>query len=58
MFATPVTRESRPVAMLLGGSGHARTPAVRTPAVPALLRPQPTVPGRSGCASEYRVAGG
>ena len=57
MFATPVTRESHPVAMLLGGSGHVR-PSMRMPIVPALLRPQPTVPGRSGCASEYRAAGG
>ena len=45
MFAIPVTRESRPVAVLLGGSGHARTPAVRTPAVPALLKLQPNAPG-------------
>jgi len=58
MFAIPVTRESRPVAVLLGGSGHARTPAVRTPAVPALLKVPPNAPWRSGCASEYRAAGG
>ena len=58
MFATHVTRESRPVAVLLGGSGHARTPAVRTPAVPALLKLQPNAPGRSGCASECRAAEG
>ena len=58
MFAIPVTRESRPVAVLLGGSGHARTPAVRTPAVPALLKLQPNAHGRSGYASEYRASGG
>ena len=58
MFAIRVTRESRPVAVLLGGSGHARTPAVRTPAVPALLKLQPNAPGRSGYASEYRASGG
>ncbi len=57
MFAIPVTRESRPVAVLLGGSGHARTPPVRTPAVPALLRLQPPAPGRAGCVSEYRASG-
>lgn len=57
MFATPVTRESRPVAVLLGGSGHAR-PARRTPAVPALLRPRPIAPEHSRRGSESRAAGG
>jgi hypothetical protein len=36
MFAIPATRESRPVAVLLGGSGYAR-PSLRMPTVPALL---------------------
>lgn len=57
MFAIRVTRESHPVAVLLGGSGHAR-PAPRTPAVPALLRPRPIAPERSDRASEFRAAGG
>lgn len=56
MFAIPATRESRPVAVLLGGSGYAR-PSLCMPTVPALLKPRATVPGRSGCASEYRAAG-
>jgi len=56
MFAIPLTRESRPVAVLLGGSGYAR-PSQRMPTVPALLKPRPTVPGRSGCAYESRAAG-
>jgi hypothetical protein len=56
MFAIPATRESRPVAVLLGGSGYARPP-LRMPTVPALLKPRPTVPERSGCASEYRAVG-
>jgi len=56
MFANPVTRESCPVAVLLGGSGYGR-PATRTPAVPWLLRPLPTVSGRPGSASEFHVAG-
>ena len=56
MFAIPATRESRPVAVLLGGSGYAR-PSLRMPTVPALLKPRPTVPGRSGCAYESRAAG-
>jgi hypothetical protein len=43
MFAIPVTRESRPVAVLLGGSGYARPP-LRMPTVPALLKPRPNRP--------------
>lgn len=39
MFAVPVTRETRPVAVLLGGSGHARIATLHTPQVAALLRP-------------------
>lgn len=56
MFTTPVTRESCPVAVLLGGSGHAR-PFLRTPAVPALLKRLPAVSERSGCASESHATG-
>ncbi len=56
MFATSVTKTSRPVAVLLGGSGYAR-PATRTPAVPALLKPPPIIPGQSGCASESHAVG-
>lgn len=56
MFTIPVTRESRPVAVLLGGSGHSRL-ATRTSAVPALLKPLPAVSGRSGSASELPVVG-
>ena len=56
MFAIPVTRELRPVAVLLGGSGHVR-PAPRTLAVPALLKPLPVVCGRAGNASEPQTLG-
>ena len=56
MFTTPVTRESRPVAVLLGGSGHSRL-ATRTNAVPALLKPLPAVSGRSGDASKPHAVG-
>jgi len=56
MFTIPVTRESCPVAVLLGGSGHSRL-ATRTNAVPALLRPLPVVSGRSGSASEPHAVG-
>lgn len=55
MFATSVTQTSRPVAVLLGGSGYAR-PAPRMLAVPALLKPLPIVPGRSGSASDPHAA--
>jgi len=57
MFAIPATRESRPVAVLLGGSGFAR-PSMRLPTVPALLKPLPTVFGRPGSASEFHATGG
>ena len=56
MFATPVTKTSRPVAVLLGGSGYAR-PTIRTPAIPALLKPPPIVSVRSGSASEPHAVG-
>lgn len=56
MFAIPVTKESRPVAVLLGGSGYTR-PSMRMPIVPALLKPLPNAFGRAGSASEYRAKG-
>lgn len=39
MFAVPKTLETRPVAVLLGGSGHARITQLHVPRVAALLRP-------------------
>lgn len=39
MCPVPVTRETRPVAVLLGGSGRVRIPALRRPRVAALLQP-------------------
>ena len=56
MFTIPVTRESCPVAVLLGGSGHSRL-ATRTNAVPALLKPLPAVSGRSSDASGPHAVG-
>ena len=56
MFATPVTKTSRPVAVLLGGSGYAR-PATCTPVVPALLKPPPIVSGHPGSTSEPHAVG-
>jgi hypothetical protein len=56
MFAIPVIRQLRPVAVLLGGSGHVR-PAPRILAVPALLKPLPIVSGRAGSASEPQTLG-
>lgn len=52
MFAVPVKREMRPVAVLLGGSGLARMLAVRKPVVAALLRPYPSVSEQNGSALE------
>ena len=56
MFAIPVIKTPRPVAVLLGGSGYAQaTP--RMPIVPALLKPLPIVSERTGNASEPRAQG-
>jgi hypothetical protein len=52
MFAVPVTREMRPVGVLLGGSGLARMLAVRTPVVAALLRPYQSVSEQNGSVVE------
>lgn len=52
MFAVPVTREMRPVGVLLGGSGLARILVVRKPAVAALLRPYPSVSEQNGSVVE------
>ncbi|MCM2296771.1 MAG: hypothetical protein Q7K57_54440 [Burkholderiaceae bacterium] len=43
MFAVPVKRETRPIGVLLGGSGLARMLAVRKPVVAALLKPYRSV---------------
>lgn len=56
MFAIPVIKTSRPVAVLLGGSGYAQT-TPRMPIVPALLKPLPIVSERTGNASEPRTQG-
>jgi len=39
MHAFHAMRALQPVGVLLGGSGHARTPALPMPIVPALLKP-------------------
>ncbi|MDF3831456.1 hypothetical protein P3W85_00540 [Cupriavidus basilensis] len=52
MFANPEFNASRPIAVLLGGSGHARPPVAHVSVVPALLKPLPDVDRRSGTASE------
>ncbi len=46
MFAVLVTRETRPLGVLLGGSGRARMLTIRKPLVAALLRPYPFVSKR------------
>jgi hypothetical protein len=57
MFAFPFAIPSRPLGVLLGGSGRTRIPALRRPAIPALLRPLPCPPGNSGRASASTPAG-
>lgn len=52
MFAVPVTRETRPVGVLLGGSGLARILTARKPRIAALLRPHPSVSERNGSVVE------
>jgi len=56
MFAIDATRETRPVGVLLGGSGRALVSAAQKPAVAALLRPHPTVFARVGVVAELRAA--
>ena len=56
MFAIHATRETRPVGVLLGGSGRALVSAVHRPMVAALLRPRPTVFARVGAVTELRAA--
>jgi hypothetical protein len=56
MFAIHATRETRPVGVLLGGSGRALLSAVHRPLVAALLRPHPTVFTRVGVLAELRAA--
>ncbi len=48
MFAVPVKRETRPIGVLLGGSGRARILSVRKPVVAALMRPYLSVCEQSG----------
>lgn len=56
MFAIHATRETRPVGVLLGGSGRALMSAAHKPAVAALLRPHPTVFAHRGAGTELRAA--
>lgn len=48
MIAASANRDLRPVGVLLGGSGRARPPALRTRVVPALLKPSPHAFVQSG----------
>ena len=56
MFAIHATRETRPVGVLLGGSGRALVSAVQKPMVAALFRPHATVFACEGVVSELRAA--
>ncbi len=55
MFAVPVTREMRPIGVLLGGSGRARMLTTQ-PRVAALLRPYPSVSELNGLVVETHAA--
>jgi hypothetical protein len=41
MIAVPANRDSRPIGVLLGGSGRTRMPTLRLHVVPALFKPWP-----------------
>lgn len=56
MFAVPVTRETRPIGVLLGGSGLARMLAVRKPVVAALLKPYRSASEQNGSVVEACAA--
>jgi hypothetical protein len=57
MIAVPANRDSRPVGVLLGGSGLARSPALPARIVPALLKPSPVPMAWACVACETRAAG-
>ena len=52
MFAVPVTRETRPIGVLLGGSGRARMFTMCKPPVAALLRERLSVSERTEAVRE------
>jgi hypothetical protein len=57
MFALPVSRVSRPIAVLLGGSGRPR-PTSRTSTLPALLKMRPPASRHATQRLEQREMGG
>jgi hypothetical protein len=57
MIAVPANLDSRPVGVLLGGSGRARIPALPARIVPALLKPSPAPIAWACVACETRAAG-
>ena len=57
MFAVHVTRELRPVGVLLGGSGRARSLTMRAPQVAALMKPFSFASTQVCRASENRAVG-
>ena len=56
MFARNATSRTRPIGVLLGGSGRALTPAVHKPMLAALFKPHPIVFARCGAVTELRAA--
>ena len=57
MFAVPVTREMRPVGVLLGGSGRARMLTLRVPQIAALMKPLVPAFVQTCGAAENRASG-
>jgi hypothetical protein len=57
MFAVTVTRETRAVGVLLGGTGHARMPTRQGRPLAALLKPLPFA-SQEACGDEENRAAG
>ena len=57
MFAVPVTRETRAIGVLLGGSGRARILSLRARQLAALLKPSRSAPACADRESDSRAAG-
>lgn len=57
MFAVPVTRETRAIGVLLGGSGLAQVLILQTRPLAALLKPFPNASHQVCGSEENRTAG-
>ena len=57
MFAVPVTREMRPIGVLLGGSGRTRMLTLRVRQIGALMKPLAPAFVQTCGAAENRASG-